>query len=148
MILNIQSFRSRLSELGKALQIECLLNKHNTFFPYLINHYDGEEHTSFFEDKPNKLFKAYFNFLLKKTTLQVIYAHNLSRFDGVFILQYFTAMKSKNVEEITPKVHNGRIISIDIWTKDYQNKITFKDSLLLLPLPLSKLAINFSVGSY
>jgi hypothetical protein len=96
-----------------------------------------------------KLFNEFIHNLLSlfengNNTLTV-YAHNLSEFDGVLILNHLLKYgKTK------PLLHNGKLISITLKLniKGHQNKtIIFKDSLLMLPLSLRQLCDSFKVDN-
>lgn len=51
--------------------------------PYLYSMYDGKTKLSWFTDSPESLFNE---ILRPKYKNYIVYAHNLSRFDVVFIL--------------------------------------------------------------
>ena len=69
-----------------------------------------------------------------------IYCHNLSKFDGPLLLQFFLNSKKIKTEKII-RTQNG-LIYIQIKT---QNKvIVLKDSLRLMPKSLKKLSLLFS----
>lgn len=72
----------------------------------------------------------------------VIYAHNLSGFDGVFLLKLL--VKLGNLKLI---MREGRIIEILLTFKHGKNEfvLKFRDSLMLLPASLRALAISFDV---
>lgn len=76
------------------------------------------------------------------------YAHNMSQFDGIFILK--ALMSTANKHDFNFKVfsnNDGKIISIDIIKKLEQKKtikISILDSFLLLPFSLNKLAKVFN----
>ena len=67
-----------------------------------------------------------------------IYLHNMSNFDGIFLLKIM-----KNIGHVSPVINKGKIISIDIVGND--SRLTFYDSYQLLPASLTKLAISFGV---
>ena len=77
-----------------------------------------------------------------------IYIHNLSNFDGIFILNSLAEIKCEAREsdkkiDITPILRNGNFITIKIKFNKYN--ISIRDSYLLLPLSLSKLSKQFQV---
>ena len=78
----------------------------------------------------------------KKYHGYIIYAHNLSGFDGIFLLRHLLRHG-----KIKPLLHNGRLISIEshITIDDDSATILFKDSYLLLPQSLRNLCKAFSV---
>ena len=78
-----------------------------------------------------------------------IYVHNGSLFDYIFLLRYITEMG-----KVKPLIKDGKFININLsWDIQdnnnnkgkYNYSINFRDSLLLLPAPLRKLAIAFNV---
>jgi hypothetical protein len=81
---------------------------------------------------------------VNKGCLTYVYAHNLSGFDGLFLLKHLISFG-----EINPLLHNGKIISIKLKVKgvipSHDKTIIFKDSYLMLPLSLRKLCKAFEV---
>lgn len=72
-----------------------------------------------------------------------VYAHNLSRFDGIFLLKPIFSFG-----KVIPLLHNGKLISIKLILniKGHKGKtIIFKDSFLMLPLSLRELCNSFKV---
>lgn len=125
----------------------------NQLVPYLINAYNGSDHiTSYANTALNQkvLFSSFFNklltFISSKSSL-LVYAHNLSSFDGVFLLNHLIPYG-----EVKPLYHNGRLMSIKIKLNTiaggggYEGKtIIFKDSYLLFPYPLRNLCEALSI---
>ena len=73
-----------------------------------------------------------------------MYAHNLSGFDGIFLMKHLLSYG-----KVEPLLHNGKIISITVKLNivGYMNKtIVFKDSYLLLPLGLRMLCKAFNIS--
>jgi len=96
-----------------------------------------------------KLFNEFIHNLLtlfkykKGSKSLIVYAHNLSRFDGVFIMKYLMSFG-----KVKPLMHNGKLISITLKVniKGHKNKtIIFKDSFLMLPLSLRDLCNSFKI---
>ena len=72
-----------------------------------------------------------------------VYAHNLSRFDGIFLLKPLFSFG-----KVIPLLHNGKLISIKLILniKGHKGKtIIFKDSFLMLPLSLRDLCNSFKI---
>jgi hypothetical protein len=76
-----------------------------------------------------------------------IYIHNLSNFDGIFLLKHLSDIPQSI---LTPIIKDGKMISITFsWfatersLKSYN--IEFRDSLLMLPNSIAKLAKAFQV---
>ena len=122
--------------------------------PYLICAYNGSTSISSYGEMINGLVnqKALFNsfinqlftFFTKKSNKSlIVYAHNLSGFDGIFLMKHLLSFG-----KVEPLLHNGKIISIKVKLNvvGYMNKtIIFKDSMLLLPLGLRKLCAAFNI---
>ena len=95
------------------------------------------------------MFNNFIKQILEAKNITSIYAHNLSGFDGIFLLKHLINYESGKVE---PLIFSGKIISIKfIYTegigKDKKTRtITFKDSYLLLPSSLRELAKTFSTS--
>jgi hypothetical protein len=96
-----------------------------------------------------KLFNEFIHNLLslfeseKGSRTMIVYAHNLSEFDGVFIMKYLMSFG-----EVKPLLHNGKLISIRLRVniKGHKNKtIIFKDSFLMLPHSLRELCYSLKV---
>ena len=75
-----------------------------------------------------------------------VYFHNFSNFDGIFLLRIISNLTDNegNRVRITPIIKDGRFIEIKVYF-DFSKKIIFRDSYLLLPASLDKLAKNFNV---
>lgn len=74
-----------------------------------------------------------------------VYAHNLSGFDGIYLIRILSELGLNK-----PIIKDGKMISIPLSftiNPTKQGRITFKDSLLLLPGSLRKLAKSFQVES-
>jgi DNA polymerase type B, organellar and viral len=130
-----------------TMDIETVLQnrKHS---PYLICAYNGTEYISSFSDNQQELFSSFLKKLLilfKKSKVLKVYAHNLSGFDGVFLMKHLVQFG-----EVIPLMHNGKIISIKVKLniENYKDKtIIFKDSYLLLPYGLRQLCDSFGVST-
>jgi len=116
--------------------------------PILISIYDGFNHYNFYLPDFNSIDKMIFsslNILLDpRYDKYKIYVHNLSNFDGIFLLKYLVNLKynDQNVF-VEPTMKDGKMINLDIKFDKY--KISFRDSLLILLASLSKLAKAFEV---
>jgi len=114
--------------------------------PYLICAYDGQDYISSYGKDQKTLFNSFIDQLLSKIKpgTTYIYAHNLSGFDGIFIMKHLL-----EYGKIEPLLFNGKLISIKVLitgNKKSENKtLIFKDSYLLLPLSLRKLCTAFKV---
>ena len=123
-----------------TFDIETLLIN-NSHKPYLYSMYDGCKSYSWFTDSPEQLFDR---LLSKKYKNYIVYAHNLSRFDVVFIFKYLSTLKFKGFK-IKLLIKEQNIISISIINRNKNISITIRDSYLILPSSLSKLSKQFKV---
>lgn len=71
----------------------------------------------------------------QKPNLRVVYFHNLSRFDGIFIMNHIRKHRPEWV--LKPLMRNREVYQIEV--RAMGKKILFRDSLRLLPGSLSKL---------
>ena len=111
--------------------------------PYLINAYNGRHHINSFNSDENQLFKGFMDKLISQIgSKTIIYAHNLSTFDGVLLLKHLL-----DYGKVDPIIHNGKIISINlkVFGLNRTKTIIFKDSMLLLPSSLRNLCLSFNV---
>jgi hypothetical protein len=85
------------------------------------------------------LISALKSILIRKYNGYNIYIHNLAKFDVIFLFKYLVKLG-----EVSPIIHNGRIISINLnFGKNLKYRIQFKDSYLILLSSLEKLGKNF-----
>lgn len=116
----------------------------NEMSSYCVSNYDGKIKKSFYlNDYSNEkeMLRASVIYLMKrKYNNHKIYLHNFSGFDAVFLLRVMTDLSNK----VRPILRDGRYIDIRLdFAEKY--KIYFRDSLLLVPVSLRNLAINFNV---
>jgi hypothetical protein len=116
--------------------------------PYLICAYNGVDYITSYGRDQKSLFSSFFNQLLSKIkpgSSSIVYAHNLSGFDGIFILRNVLSYG-----KVDPLIFNGKLMSIKVKVigenKSENKTIIFKDSYLLLPLSLRKLCIAFGIS--
>lgn len=131
-----------------TMDIETI-TKAGKLLPYLLCAYNGIDYiTSYANTNLNQkqLFSVFINQLLSffnKSNKLIVYAHNLSGFDGIFLLKHLFQFG-----KVEPLLFNGRLISIKVKLNivGYTDKtIEFKDSFLLLPLSLRLLCTAFKV---
>ena len=115
--------------------------------PYCISLYDGKKAWSFylsdFNSVDDMLTAAIKSLMRNKYNNHSVYAHNLSKFDGIFLLRVLAQLGLKK-----PIIKDGNMIALPINWNLRNNKIgtiTFKDSLLMLPQSLRSLAKSFNV---
>ena len=118
----------------------------NKVVPYLICGYNGSEFITSYANSSldqGSMFSNFVNQLLDRSFSQAnnmkVYAHNLSGFDGVFLMKQLLPFG-----KVDPLIFNGKLISIRLKTPTGQ-VVTFKDSYLLLPLSLRVLCSAFEV---
>ena len=128
-----------------TLDIETIKNSNGDLIPYLIKARNKDIEVEAFGGKQNELFNNFITkltskFFTKQTKNSlIVYAHNLSGFDGIFLMIHL--IKFGKVE---PLLFNGKLISIKV--KLNSGKIIqFKDSYLLLPFSLSTLCKTFNI---
>lgn len=158
-VLNAKPFKvgkidKKLSNISNFMTMDIeTVNIDGNLQPYLICGYvNGEYISSYASDisvnGQNVMFKNFIKQICDFKDVQYVYAHNLSGFDGIFLLRHLINYEGANVE---PLLFNGRLISIKFKFSvgSGNNKkvrtITFKDSYLLLPIALRKLCVSFDV---
>ena len=118
--------------------------------PYAVCIYDGKSTNSFYlEDYTNSdaMLKSAIQFIMiPRYNNYKVYIQNFSFFDGVFLLKILSELTTINIK---PIIRDGRIIDLKFSFYLYDNKnminLYFRDSYLLLPSSLDKLAVNFGV---
>jgi hypothetical protein len=133
-----------------TLDIETRLIN-NIITPYCISIFNGTKATSFYlsvNKNVNEMLLSCIRTLIKSThDSYKIYVHNLSSFDGIFLLRILSNIPGA---KLNPVIKDGKMINLAISWKKTENslksyKIDFRDSLLLLPVSLRKLAKAFNV---
>lgn len=114
--------------------------------PYLICAYNGTDYIHSYANEAldqKSLLSSFIyqlvTFFNKESKVLTVYAHNLSGFDGTFILKYL--MEFGKVE---PILFNGKLMSIKVRLNvpGFIGKtVIFKDSYLLLPLSLDRKSV-------
>jgi len=154
-LLNSKPFRKlstdkTLNSKFVTMDIETI-SKNSKLTPYLICAYNGKDYITSYANESldqKRLFTSFFNQLLNyfnKDNVLIVYAHNLSGFDGIFLLKHLF-----EYGKVEPLLHNGKLISIKlkINIEGYIGKtIVFKDSYLLLPLSLKNLCSAFNISA-
>src|SRR6266850_813273 len=127
-----------------TLDIETYI-KNNVLIPYCISIYDGKIAYSYFisdfKDSQDLILTALKSILTRKYNGYNVYMHNMAKFDIIFLLKHLVKLG-----DVTPIIHNGRIISINLnFGKNLEYRLQFKDSYLILLASLDKLTKGFIV---
>jgi len=119
-------------------------NDNGILFVYCISIYDGEfKKTFYLSDYDNSIImlETAIRYLMQdKYNNQIVYIHNLSHFDSIFIINILAELSDHDLKPIR---RDGKLINLP-----YQlgsNKVQFRDSYLILPSSLKKLALGFNV---
>lgn len=109
-----------------TMDIESITIK-NIMIPYCICYYTGSksfsDYLSYFNSSEEMLLKALGSLINKKHKDHVIYIHNLSKFDGVFILKVIAKINSYNSKiNISVTKREYAIVNINIELKDKKDK--------------------------
>jgi hypothetical protein len=116
----------------------------NVMIPYCICFYDGNNKISFYLNEYNSheemLKKALLFIMRRKYNGYKIYVHNLSNFDGIFIIKILSSIEDIYIK---PVIKDDKIIELKIMFNKYN--IIFRDSFLMLPTSLKALAKQFNV---
>jgi len=128
-----------------TLDIETRLIN-NTILPYALCYFDGNKSFNFYlsdyNNEQDMLKTAVLSLFQKKYHNYIIYVHNLSFFDGIFLIKVFTQIENLNIR---PLMKDGKMFNIELKYKKI--KINFRDSLLMLPNSLRNLSKQFDVES-
>ena len=147
----VKSTRNFFKEKLMTLDVETFLNSKNEMHLFCLSLYNGKNKLSYylndFNSTTNLLNKVFKELFTKSNNGKIIYIHNSSEFDLIFLLKHLVQMS--NVE-INPIIKDGKFINIDIRyrIKDsdkLQYMLTLRDSMLILPSSLSKLATDFDI---
>lgn len=119
-------------------------NLNSKLTPYCASIFNGIFHESFYLTdfkNPNAMLKSCLrSIFVKGNHGATVYCHNLTGFESVFLLKVISSFKDFKV---LPIFKNGKVINIKVsFGKNYVN---FRDSLLILPVSLRKLAIAFNI---
>lgn len=125
-----------------TIDIETIKNSLGILTPYCYSFYDGKIKKSFFTESPKELFDA---LLRRKYRGYTVYAHNLSKFDLIFLFKHFAKLWMFDGYKVKPIFKDGAVISIVI-SNDKGVSLTFRDSYLILPSSLKTLAETFKTN--
>ena len=109
--------------------------------------YDGNDKLSFYLSDYNSgddlLREAIKALMSNKYNNYKVYIHNLSRFDGIFLLKILATIENA---KLLPIIKDDKMIAL-ILKFGNKCKITFHDSMLLLPSSLDKLSKSFNIDN-
>ncbi|KAG1717180.1 DNA polymerase type B, organellar and viral-domain-containing protein [Suillus lakei] len=114
--------------------------------PYCVSIFDGQQSQSFylldFDNSDHMLIESVKFLMKRKYSGYKIYLHNFSHFDGIFLIRILSTLS----DNIKPIIRDHRIIDLKF---KFDNKyiLYFRDSYLMLPTSLKKLAIQFNVDN-
>ena len=141
-----------------TMDIETITQDGN-LVPYLICAFNGKDYITSYANDPlvgqgnvdpqKALFSSFINqltnFFNKDRKALTVYAHNLSGFDGIFLMKHLLSFG-----KVEPLLFNGKLMSIkvNLNIEGYKGKtIVFKDSYLLLPMSLRQLCLAFDIAA-
>nr|YP_010192425.1 DNA polymerase [Amanita sinensis]QZN08162.1 DNA polymerase [Amanita sinensis] len=135
-----------------TLDFETIKDKNMENFnhiPVLLGYYDfyinKKGYSLLLNDSNNKIISILEKFLTKEYNGYKIYAHNLGLFDSIFILKNLVKLSERVNIKIEPLFRDRKLICIKVKygynskKGKYLYELEFKDSLLMLLAPLSKL---------
>jgi hypothetical protein len=112
--------------------------------PYCVSIFNGKIASSFyitdFKDSTEMLENAVKSLMKKEYNGYKVYLHNFSFFDGIFLLKIITSLSDK----VKILMREEKLIDVKLYYGT-KYKISFRDSLLLLPSKLWRLAKDFGV---
>lgn len=116
----------------------------NEKVPYCVSIYDGENNITFYlleyNSSEHMLEEAIRYLMKRKYDNYKVYLHNFSNFDGIFLLKILSNLSN----DIKLIIRDGRLINVRFtYNKEYN--LYFRDSYLILPSSLRKLASSFKV---
>ena len=121
----------------------------NVMTPYTICIFDGVNKLSFYltdyKNYNDMIIHAINSIMKRKYNGYKVYVHNLSNFDGIFLLKILSVID--NIK-IFPIIKDNKMINIKLSYEGINNyTISFRDSLLMLPSSLNKLTKQFNVDN-
>lgn len=133
-----------------TLDIETFKDSNNQMQIYCLSFFDGKDTFSYYiTDYKNvdaMVAKAFKRILARKYRNSIVYIHNSSNFDLIFLLKHLASLGVISLDSV---VKDGKFINLVIfYGKQGSNNVTFRYSMLLLPASLSKLCKTFNVKSF
>src|SRR5882672_5091328 len=145
LIIKFIDFKLSENKFVRIIENKKYYIKNNVLIPYCISIYDGKIAYSYFisdfKDSQDLILTALKSILTRKYNGYNVYMHNMAKFDIIFLLKHLVKLG-----DVTPIIHNGRIISINLnFGKNLEYRLQFKDSYLILLASLDKLTKGFIV---
>lgn len=135
-----------LSEKVLTMDLETR-NINGKLIPYCVCIYDGVNLFSFYLTDYNNsnemLEKSILSIMQRKYNGYRVYLHNFSNFDGIFLLNILIKLS----DNIIPIIKDSKLIDIKFKFANSKYTLFFRDSYLILPSSLEKLALSFKVES-
>jgi len=131
------------------IETRHIRNEDMELVPFNISYFDGIKKYSFYlgdYNSPDLMIMDAINSLMKpKYNQHKIYFHNLSHFDAVYLIRIIAKISKDNNVYLKPQIKDDRILDLKVsFGKNYI--INFRDSYLLLPSSLDKLAKSMNVS--
>ena len=121
------------------------INVNGKLIPYVIAHYVGTSSQTFYvtdyRDHKDMLIACIKSLMQRKYNGYKVYLHNFSNFDGIFLFNILNELSN----DIKPIINDGNFINIIFKYNNGKYKLYFRDSFLMLPSSLRKLAKSFYV---
>ena len=121
------------------------INVNGKLIPYVISHYVGTSSQTFYvtdyRDHKDMLIACIKSLMQRKYNGYKVYLHNFSNFDGIFLFNILNELSN----DIKPIINDGNFINIIFKYNNGKYKLYFRDSFLMLPSSLRKLAKSFYV---
>lgn len=132
-----------------TLDIETYVDSNKEMQIYCVSFFDGKItksfHISNYKDVGGLVNDLLSTLFTRKYNDKIIYIHNSSEFDLIFLLKYIVSFKNIKVD---PIVKDGKFINLDVrFGPKHIYSINFRDSMLLLSASLSDLGTAFKVNS-
>lgn len=135
--------------LPMTMDIETYLDENNKMKVYCISFFDGNITRSYylpdFDDFNHLISNLFKDLLSPKYSGRTVYIHNSSHFDLVFLLgplSTFAKISSKSI------IKDNQFINLKVlFGAGHKFNLSFRDSMLLLPIALKDLALAFGVNT-
>ena len=122
------------------IETQIVYGKHHPFCISLVTIKNDKKITllTFNRDSSSRLLEVFFTRLFNEIKFNhlTIFVHNLGRFDGPLLINFFINNNCFKIQDLL--YQNNKVLSFKIkWNNKY---LTFKDSLKFIPIKLSSLS--------